>query len=256
MQPADVGMHGAGVRRVPGLRRGELAALAGVSVEHYTRIEQGRGVRPSQQVLDAIAGALRLAPAERAHVADLARNASAATATGSSEVRASVLRLLEQLDDHPAFVLDRQMDVLAWNRLAAALLGDFARLPPSERNMARLVFLDPRTIALYPDWEPVARETVAFLRRQAAADPGAPRLEALVGELSAASEPFRRWWASQDVRDKAAGVKRFAHPAAGPMELDYESLDVAGAAGQALVVYSAQPGTPSAAALAQLRDPQ
>jgi transcriptional regulator with XRE-family HTH domain len=252
-RPGDVGIADTGRRRVAGLRREELAVLAGVSVEHYTRIEQGRGVRPSPQVLDAIGRALDLDPAERAHVRDLAaRTAGMAPPQEPASVRPGLLRLLEQLDRHPAVVLDGRMDVLAWNDLADALF-DLERHPAAERNMARLVFLDAATAALYRDWELVARETVAFLRRQAARDVDDARLEALVGELSRASETFTRWWERHDVLEKAAGTKQFDHPRAGRFELDYETLDVAGTPDQSLVIYTAPEGTPAMAALERLR---
>jgi hypothetical protein len=141
------------------------------------------------------------------------------------------------------------MDVLAWNPLAAALLGDFSRLEPRRRNMARLVFLDEETIALYPEWERVARETVAFLRRDSARDLEDPQLAELIGELSLKSESFRRWWNSREVRDKASGTKRFRHPVVGELELTYETLLPAGALDQALVMYTAEPGSRSYTAL-------
>jgi hypothetical protein len=141
------------------------------------------------------------------------------------------------------------MDVLAWNPLAAALLGDFASLEPSQRNMARLVFLDQSTSDLYPEWERVARETVAFLRRDSARDLDDPALAELVGELSLKSDEFRRWWNRREVKDKTSGTKRFTHPIVGPLELQYETLHPGHADDQALVIYTAEPGTPSFTAL-------
>jgi transcriptional regulator with XRE-family HTH domain len=251
VKPQDVGLPDYGRRRVPGLRREELSLLAGVSVEHYTRIEQGRGVRASTQVLAAIANALGLSDAERAHLRDLAAPAASHPQRPRAPQRVSpgISRLLAQLLEHPAFVLGRRMDVLAWNPMAAALLGDFSRLAPRERNMARLVFLDPNTIALYPDWERVARETVAFLRRDSARDLDDPQLAELVGELSLKSEHFRRWWNSREVKDKASGTKRFNHPSVGQLELQYETLYPGAAGDQALVIYTAEPGTPSQTSL-------
>jgi transcriptional regulator with XRE-family HTH domain len=253
VKPQDVGLQDYGRRRVPGLRREELSMLAGVSVEHYTRIEQGRGVRASAQVLDAIASALSLSDAERAHLHDLAEPEPEPTSRRrprlQQRVAPGIVRLLGQLHDHPAFVLGRRMDVLAWNPLAAALLGDFSRLEPRRRNMARLVFLDEETIALYPEWERVARETVAFLRRDSARDLEDPQLAELIGELSLKSESFRRWWNSREVRDKASGTKRFRHPVVGELELTYETLLPAGALDQALVMYTAEPGSRSYTAL-------
>jgi transcriptional regulator with XRE-family HTH domain len=159
VKPADVGLVSYGRRRVPGLRRDELSMLAGVSAAHYTRIEQGRGVCASAQVLDAIATALGLTEAERAHLHDLARPAHVPVRRRRTLQRVSprIAQLLGELHEHPAFVLGRQMDVLAWNPLAAELFGDFGALEPRQRNMARLVFLDESTIALYPDWERASR---------------------------------------------------------------------------------------------------
>lgn len=251
VKPQDVGLPDYGRRRVPGLRRQELSMLAGVSVEHYTRVEQGRGVRASAQVLDAIADALGLSDAERAHLHDLAAPEPSARGRQRARQRVApgIARLVEQLHEHPAFVLGRRMDVLAWNPLAATLLGDFSQLDPRERNMARLVFLDEHTIALYPDWERVARETVAFLRRDSARDLDDPQLAELVGELSLKSEHFRRWWNTREVKDKASGTKRFAHASVGELELQYETLYPGAADDQALVIYTAEPGTPSHTAL-------
>jgi transcriptional regulator with XRE-family HTH domain len=255
LKPADVGLPEFGRRRVPGLRREELSLLAGVSLEHYTRIEQGRGVRPSAQVLDAIATALALTDAERAHLHDLAAPAppSRRRPRPQPRVRPGLQRLLGQMHEHPAFVLGPRMDVLAWNGLAAQVFGDFSRFAPERRNMAWLVFLDDETAALYPDWETVARETVAFLRAGSARDLEDPRLAELVGELSLKSDAFRRWWAARDVKDKASGTKRLRHPVVGELELSYETFIPAGQPEQALVVYSAQEGTPSYTALRLLQ---
>lgn len=225
--------------------------LAGVSVEHYTRIEQGRGVRASAQVLDAIATALALNDSERAHLHDLAGATAAAPrpARRRQRVAEGLTRLIEQLDQHPAVVLGRRMDVLAWNSLAAQLLGDFATVMPKQRNMARLVFLDEDTIALYADWEQVARETVAFLRRDSAHDLEDPQLAELIGELSLKSESFRSWWNGREVKDKASGIKRFNHPTVGELELEYQTFTPAAAQGQALVIYTAEPQSKSRTAL-------
>jgi transcriptional regulator with XRE-family HTH domain len=251
VKPQDVGLPDYGRRRVPGLRREELSMLAGVSVEHYTRIEQARGVRASAQVLDALANALGLSDAERMHLHELAAPAPAQRRRprAPQRVPAGIQRLIEELHEHPAFVLGPRMDVLTWNPLAATLLGDFALLEPRERNMARLVFLDDDTIALYPDWERVARETVAFLRRNSARDVDDPQLAELVGELSLKSEQFTRWWNSREVKDKASGTKRFNHPSVGELELQYETLHPGAARDQAVVIYTAEPGTRSQTAL-------
>jgi transcriptional regulator with XRE-family HTH domain len=254
VKPQDVGLPEFGRRRVPGLRREELSMLAGVSVEHYTRIEQGRGVHASAQVLDAIANALALGESERAHLHDLAapRAPRRRRPRAPQRVAPGIAQLLDQLHDHPAVVIGRRTDVLAWNPLAAQLLGDFSLLEPAQRNMTRLMFLDEDTIALYPDWERVAREATAFLRRLSARDLEDPQLAELVGELSLKSESFRRGWGSRDVKEKTSGTKRFLHPRVGELELSYETMIPAATPDQALVIYTAAPASRSQTALALL----
>jgi transcriptional regulator with XRE-family HTH domain len=195
IKPGDVGLSTFGRRRVPGLRREELAALAGVSVDYYVRLEQGRDVHPSTGVLDAIARALQLDEAEREHLHRLARRRPARPRKPSPErVRPGVRQVLDALSDAPAFVLGRRMDVLAWNALAAALICDFGRLEPADRNMVRLTFLDESARELYPDFDRVAFETVGYLRLAAGRYPDDPLLAALVGELAVKSETFRKLW--------------------------------------------------------------
>ena len=257
LRPAAAGVETAGERRrVPGLRREELARLAGVSVDYYVRLEQGRGgVHPSDSVLDALARALRLDDAEHAHLRRIARAPLAAAPPRrrrAQRVRPEVRQLLERMPDVPAFVLGRRMDVLAWNPLAARLHVDFGGLEPRMRNMPRLVFLDEASRHLYPEWEQVARETVAYLRFEASADPDDAELHALVGELSTVSAEFRRWWARHDVREKSHGRKRYRHPLVGELELHYETLALPGDDRQTLVTYTAAPGAPSETALRML----
>jgi transcriptional regulator with XRE-family HTH domain len=254
ISPAEVGIDtAAGHRRVPGLRREELALLAGVSVDYYIRLEQGRGgVHPSDSVLSALARALGLDDAEHAHLRRLAHGPPAQAPRRRSrpqKVRPAVQRLLDGMSEIPAFVLGRRMDVLAWNQLAARLHVDFAALPPRMRNMPRLVFLDDAARELYPDWEQVARETVAYLRFEASADPDDAGLHELVGELSTKSPEFRRWWARHDVREKSHGTKRYRHPLVGDLELRYETLSLPADDRQTLVTYTAEPGSPSETAL-------
>jgi transcriptional regulator with XRE-family HTH domain len=248
--PEAAGLPALGPRRVPGLRREELAALAGVSVDYYVRLEQGRDVHPSEGVVEAIARALQLDDAERSHFARLVRPRPARrTAPPPERVRPGVRRLLDALTATPAFVLGRRMDVLAWNRLAAALVCDFAALEPAERNMVRLTFLDDAARELYPDFDAVAEETVAHLRLAAGRHPDDPRLAALVGELSVKSPEFRTLWARHDVRQKAHGRKRLLHPLVGELALDYETLALPGDGDQVLVTYTAEPGSASQSAL-------
>jgi len=248
--PDDVGLPDLGRRRVAGLRREELALLAGVSVDYYVRLEQGRDTHPSEQVLDALARALCLDDDAVAHLHDLARPAPRRRRPRErpERVRPGVLRLLESWSAIPAFVLGRRMDVLAFNALAGMLHDGFA----TERNMVRLVFLDPAARDTFPDFDAVAQETVATLRAVAGADLDDPRLAALVGELSLKSDEFRRLWARHEVREKASGVKRMLHPMVGELVLGYETLRVNDAPEQLVVGYHAEPGSASERALALL----
>ncbi|MEU9077736.1 helix-turn-helix transcriptional regulator [Kitasatospora sp. NPDC048538] len=253
LRPEDVDLPDyGGRRRVAGLRREELAHLAGVSVDYYTRLEQGRVGNPSEAVLDAVARALRLAPDEAGHLHRLARPAGRTARprrTARQQPRPSLLRLLEQLDHTPALVMGHRMDVLAWNRAAVALLGDYAALAPEDRNIARITFLDPASRELYANWETCSRENVAFLHLEAGRRPDDPGLAELVGQLSLRSEEFRRLWAEHPVADKTSGRKVFQHPVVGPLDLVYDTLRPADDPGQALITYTADPGTPSDDAL-------
>ncbi|MFJ8664784.1 helix-turn-helix domain-containing protein [Streptomyces sp. NPDC093600] len=255
LKPEDVGLPEFGRhRRVPGLRREELAQLAGVSVAYYTRLEQGNGRNVSMEVLDSIARALRLNDTERAHLTHLAKptvkKRQRAAITRPQQVRPGLRHLLESLDGIPAFVIGRRLDILAWNRMARALLGDFAAMEPEERNMARLVFLGPHARDLYLDWECKATEVVSVLRLYAGCYPDDPALLALVGELSVKSEDFRSLWAAHTVTDKGHGTKRLRHPLVGEMTLGYETLKVSGGDPDlVLVTYQAEPGSASADAL-------
>ncbi|MCG6495301.1 helix-turn-helix domain-containing protein [Kitasatospora sp. A2-31] len=260
LRPEDVDLpEFGGRRRVAGLRREELAQLAGVSVDYYTRLEQGRVGNPSDAVLDAVARSLRLDPDEARHLHRLARPRPAGRAAaeppaprGPQPVRPMLARLLEQLHDTPAMVMGRRMDVLAWNPAATALFGDYAALAPAERNIARITFLDPASRELYADWAACARENVAFLHLEAGRRPEDRRLAALIGELSMRSEEFRRWWAEHPVRDKTSGRKCFHHPLVGRLDLAYDTLRPTDDPDQALITYAADPGSPSDDALRML----
>lgn len=250
LRPEEVGLPDLPRRRVPGLRREELAQLAGVSADYYMRLEQGRAGHPSAGVLEAIAEALGLDDAERAHLYDLAQPTRTHRRGPRSErVRPELRFLLDALDRVPALVLGRRMDVLAWNRLAAALLVDFGALPADQRNTARLFFLDDGMRAHYSDWEEGARETVAYLRLLAGRHSDDPGLAELVGELSMKSAEFRRLWARHDVREKSHGKKQMEHPMVGPFTLYYETLALRGEPDQVLVMYVAEPGSESETAL-------
>ncbi|MFD4527634.1 helix-turn-helix domain-containing protein [Streptomyces sp. NPDC058470] len=252
LKPEDVGMPDFGRhRRVPGLRREELAQLAGVSVAYYTRLEQGNGRNVSSEVLDAIARALRLTDAEHAHLTHLAKPKQHKKKQGArpQQVRGALRQLLDTLDGVPAYITGRRSDVLVWNRMAAAVFGDWAELPAQERNWARMVFLRPEYQDLFVEWEQKAIDIVCLLRMDAGCHPDDPRLSALVGELSVKSEDFRRLWATHDVKEKAHGVKRLRHPLVGDLSLQYESFQLAGDSEQVLVTYHAEPGSASAEAL-------
>ncbi|MCI3932735.1 helix-turn-helix domain-containing protein [Streptomyces sp. AN091965] len=253
LQPQDVGLTGYGRhRRVPGLRREELAQLAGVSVAYYTRLEQGNGRNVSAEVLDSIARALRLNSAEHAHLTHLAKPTAhkKKRVAPTQALRPAVQQLLDAMDTVPAYVGGRRSDILGWNRMAVAVFGDWGALPREQRNWARLVFLDPGTRELFADtWDQKASDMVSFLRMDAGCYPNDPQLSALVGELSVKSDTFRRLWAAHDVREKGHGVKQLRHPLVGGLTLSYETMRLADDTEQSLITYHAEPGSPSAEAL-------
>ncbi|GGQ20312.1 helix-turn-helix domain-containing protein [Streptosporangium pseudovulgare] len=239
-----------GQRRVTGLRREELALLAGVSVDYYTRLEQGRARNVSSEVLAAVADALGLDTDERAYLNNLARPAAARRRPARPQKVGPELRqALEALAGVPAYIIGRRLDVLAWNELARLLVADFPALPVTERNMARLVFLDAAAKDLYPDWRTKARDTVSNLRFDAGRHPDDPELAALVGELSLHSADFRRLWADQAVRAKTRGHKRFAHPLLGELDLDYVAMRAPDDPDMTMMIYSAPPGSDAATSL-------
>ncbi|MER6303679.1 helix-turn-helix transcriptional regulator [Kitasatospora sp. NPDC001539] len=263
IQPEEVGLSSHGRRRVQGLRREEVAQLAGVSVDYYVRLEQGRGGSASDAVLDAVARVLRLDATEAAHLRSLTRppKAPAARARGHQQVEPGTRLLLDLMTGVPAFVLGRRMDVLAWNALGDAVSGFSSRRdlgprsetnPNAAPNQARHVFLDPAARDHYRQWEAVAAETVAYLRRDAGLHPADPALTALVGELSVRSEEFRRLWADHLVREKSSGSKLLGHPLVGELDFGYRTLGVNGSPDQVLVVYTAPPDSPTAQKLAML----
>ncbi|WP_405555752.1 helix-turn-helix transcriptional regulator [Streptomyces canus] len=251
LKPEDVGLPDFGRhRRVPGLRREELSQLAGVSVAYYTRLEQGNGRNVSAEVLDAIARALRLTDAERAHLTHLAKpkQHKKKTTARTEQVRGSIRQLLDSINV-PAYVSGRRSDIVAWNRMAAAVFGDWSELPAQERNWARMIFLRPEYQNLFVPWEQKASDVVSYLRMDAGCHPDDPRLSALVGELSVKSEEFRRLWATHDVKEKNFGVKQLRHPLVGELTLNFESFPLSDGTEQALITYHAEPGSPSAEAL-------
>ncbi|MEU6378381.1 helix-turn-helix transcriptional regulator [Streptomyces sp. NPDC046909] len=252
LRPEDVGLPVFGRhRRVPGLRREELAQLAGVSVAYYTRLEQGNGRNVSAEILDSIARALRLTDAEHAHLTHLAKpkQHKKKPAGRSQQARGPLLHLLDAMDGIPAYIGGRRSDILAWNRMAAAVFGDWSQLPPQDRNWARMVFLRPEYRDLFVEWDQKATDIVSFLRMDAGCHPDDPRLSALVGELSVKSEEFRRLWATHDVKEKGYGVKRLHHPLVGELSLHFESFRLPDDSEQTLITYHAEPDSPSAEAL-------
>jgi transcriptional regulator with XRE-family HTH domain len=252
LQPERAGITPGKRRRVAGLRRQEIAEIAGVSVDYYVRLEQGRAGNVSEAVLDAIARALQLDDDERSHLQALAYPVAGPRPPRHPQlVRPQLLQILDRLD-LPAVVIGRRMDVLAWNQLGAALYGvDFGALPHELRNWPRLVFLghiDPH--ALYPDWDRRdGAAIVGYLRLDAGRHPGDPVMATLISELSAHSPDFRRWWAAHDVRDESSGRKRINHPIVGELDLTFETLHPADDPDQALFVHTADPDSPTAKAL-------
>jgi transcriptional regulator with XRE-family HTH domain len=240
-------------RRVKGLRREEVALLAGVSVEYYIRLERGNLAGASDSVLDAVATALQLDDAERAHLHDLARIAghrNRPVRAPRRSVRPQVQWLLDSMNDTAAYVRNARMDILASNLLGGALYAPVFEM--TRPNISRFVFLDPRSREFFIEWEKVAGESAATLRTLAGENPYDPGLTELVGELSTRSDQFRTLWAAHNVRQHRAGSKRIHHPVVGDMTLSYESMDLTADSGLRLNAYVAEPGTSSAEALSML----
>ena len=255
LTPENAGIASAsGGRRVPGLRREEIARLADVSTDYYTRLEQGRNIHPSRAVLDSVARALRLDPGEQAHMIDLLENCanSRRPSVPAQGVRPALRQLLDAVGNVPALVLGRRTDVLAGNRLALLLLADFPAMPVSEQNLTRWIILDPNARRLFRDWPTVASDAVGALRTDIGRHPNDPRANQLVGELAVSSEHFRQWWAGHRVATASAGSVRLRHPVVGDLELNFEDLALRADPDQVLRVYSAKPGSPSADSLTLL----
>ncbi|TDW94709.1 transcriptional regulator with XRE-family HTH domain [Kribbella pratensis] len=254
LTPSDVGLPAVGQRRVAGLRRSEVAMLAGVSVEYYAKLERGTIAGASSAVLEAIAQALRLDDTERAHLLDLARTADGIPTSGrrrrrttaQATSRPSLQWALEAITDGVAFVRNPAQDLLATNALGrifySPVIGEGGRTP----NLARFQFLDPASRDFYPDWDLFAHMCVAIMRAEAGRDPHDRGLQDLVGELSTQSETFRQLWGAHDVRTHGSGTKRFHHPEVGELTLVYEELAITAEPGLVLLVYTAEPGSPSA----------
>lgn len=254
LTPEEAGLVAGGNRRVAGLRRSEVALLADVSVEYYAKLERGSIAGASSSVLDSLARALRLDDAERAHLFDLARAADGIPISGRPRKRAathagarlSLQWALEAITEGVAFVRDPYQNMLATNALGRAfyspLIGDGGRVP----NLARFQFLDPASRDFYPDWELFSEMCVGIMRAEAGRDPHDRTMQDLVGELSTRSETFRALWGAHNVRTHGSGTKRFLHPVAGELTLAYEELAITAEPGLVLMVYTAEPGSPSA----------
>jgi len=241
-----------GPRRVPGLRREEVALLAGVSADYYTRLERGNAGGASENVLDALARALQLDEVERTHLFHLARATQPGTRAprrATARLRPTVLRLLDAIDGAPAFVRNGRLDILGANALGRALYAPHFSSPRQPPNTARFVFLDPRAPEFYPDWEKVAHDSVAILHAEAGKNPHDKDLSDLVGELSTQSELFRTRWAAHNVRRHDTGTKRIHHPVVGDLELTYENMTLVADTDLIMFVYTAEAGSRSEEAL-------
>ncbi|MEU2310803.1 helix-turn-helix domain-containing protein [Streptomyces albidoflavus] len=253
ISPERAGLPAGPRRRVPGLRRSEVAALADVSVEYYAKLERGHLAGVSPAVLEAVARALQLDDAEREHLLNLARAADGSDALARPRRRAtrqwtphrSLQWTLDAVTGGPAFVRNGRMDVLAANPLARAFYADVYADPHNQANLARFNFLDPASRRFYPDWDLAADVAVAILRTEAGRNPHDKELHDLVGELSTRSDAFRTRWGAHNVRHHGTGTKRFHHAAVGALTLAYEGLEMATEPGLTLTVYTAEPGSPS-----------
>jgi len=241
-----------GRRRVVGLRREEVALLAGMSVEYYVRLERGNATGVSEAVLEGISRALQLGEAERSHLYDLVRTANAGARpqrrrgqARAQQVRASVQQTIDAMTNVPVFVQNGRLDIVATNRLGFALFSEMYVQPQRPANFGRFVFLDPRAQAFYRNWEDAAQQTVALLRSEAGRAPYDRVLSDLVGELSTRSDVFRTLWASHDVREHRTGIKSIHHPVVGDLDLNYEGMELASERGLLLLAYTAQPGSAS-----------
>ncbi|KOT95009.1 XRE family transcriptional regulator [Streptomyces sp. NRRL F-5755] len=250
LTPRAVGLPDSGApRRVKGLRREEVAQLAAISTDYYTRLEQGR-MQASASVLEVLARVLHLDDDQRAYLYELAgKDHARPRRRARQRVQPQLRRLLDDLGSTPAMVLGRRVDILAWNTLAAALVTDFAAIPEKRRNYARILFTDPAMKRLYADWETVARTCVAQLRMEAAKYPTDPGLTELVGELSVQDRQFRQWWGEHRVATRNVGTKTLRHPVVGDLTLDWDTLTASTDPDQQLVIWTAEAGSPSHDAL-------
>jgi len=258
ISPAQAGLpaYGGGNRRVKGLRREEVALLAGVSIDYYVRMERGNLAGASEAVLDGIASALQLDEAERAHLFDLARAATPAPPqqrrSKASGVTGGIQQILDAITDAPAWVRNARHDMLAANRLARALYAPVLADPRRPANNARFIYLDPAAREFFADWERAADDIAAMLRSEAGSNPHDKQLIELIGELSTRSQEFRSRWAAHNVRFHRTGHKRIHHPVVGTLDLDFEAMEFPAHPGLTLLAYTAAAGTPTADSLKML----
>ena len=252
-EQAGLPVYGGDRRRVPGLRRSEVASLAGISVEYMTKLERGNATGVSESVIEGLAHALQLDEAERAHLDDLLRTAGSSRPPrrrpARQRVRPTVLRILDSMTSAPAFVLNGRLDVLAANNLGAALYSPIYANPARPANTARFVFLDPHATEFFRDYDKAANDTVALLRAEAGRDPYDRDLSDLIGQLSTRSEEFRRRWAAHNVRIHTTGVKLLHHPVVGDLDLPFESVPLPADPSQSILIYTAEPASPTQDAL-------
>ncbi|MFE2674973.1 helix-turn-helix transcriptional regulator [Streptomyces hygroscopicus] len=259
LDPAELGLpEGVVRRRVRGLRREEVAQRAGISVDYYTRIEQGRAPAISDSVVGGLARALRLTPSEHTYLRNITlprRSGGVCDAEPRPRVRPEIQQLLDAMDDTvPAYVYGPAMDILAWNRLGTRLCVDYSAIPEERRNGPLLVFLDPRLKEIHPNWDEVADDTVAGLRAEIGRHPGRSRVCRVIQELRERSAEFRRRWEAQAVQERTRGVKRFRHPELGELVLRFEAFVLPADPGQMLCTYTADKGSATADALKTLAE--
>jgi transcriptional regulator with XRE-family HTH domain len=247
LSPADVGLpKGGQARRVNGLRREEVALLAAISTDYYTRLEQGR-IRASSSVLASLARVLRLDDDQRAYLHELARRDSQRQyrRPAHPNVQPQLQRMLDDMTHTPAFVIGPRTEVVAWNAMGAALITDFAKIPEKQRYFIRLLLTDPAMRELYADWEDVTRVAIAQMRMHNSTNPGDPQLAVLVAELSVQDAQFRQWWADHQVATRGTGTKRLHHPVVGDLTLDWNAVTWAANPDLQMIVWTAEPSTPS-----------
>lgn len=246
LTPASVGLPDGGTRRVKGLRREEVAVLAAISTDYYARLEQGR-IQASPSVLESLSRVLQLDGDQRAYLYEVAARADSGPPRPRprSRIQPQLQRMLDDMTHTPAFVIGPRTEIVAWNAMGAALITDFGKIPEKDRYYIRLLITDPAMRGLYSDWEGVTRLAIAQMRMHNANNPGDPRLAALVGELSIRDAQFRHWWAAHDVAVRDTGTKHLRHPVVGDLHLDWNAVTWAADPDLQIIIWTAEPGTPS-----------